>query len=175
MSEALLACGRCRYYWVASAPYPPYKGGALLPRRCCCSTVRLPPIDGRPLGFAPPPHSGFAFIAAPERQRLRTIVLTWSPPVYRLDVHTSEGRLASLYARKRFLRMNFGELRYGEVRRIPIPRTPVNKAKKKHRSVDKPRSDTCERTGLRSASFGYILTSHNARRRLCPPQAPLVA
>jgi hypothetical protein len=29
MSEALLACGRCRYYWVASAPYPPYKGGAL--------------------------------------------------------------------------------------------------------------------------------------------------
>jgi hypothetical protein len=126
MSEALLACGRCRYYWVASAPYPPYKGGALLPRRCCCSTVRLPPIDGRPLGFAPPPHSGFAFIAAPERQRLRTIVLTWSPPVYRLDVHTSEGRLASLYARKRFLRMNFGELRFGEVRRIPIPRTPVN-------------------------------------------------
>src|SRR5215203_6723663 len=105
----------------------PYKGGALLPRRCCCSTVRLPPIDGRPLGFAPPPHSGFAFIAAPERQRLRTIVLTWSPPVYRLDVHTSEGRLASLYARKRFLRMNFGELRFGEVRRIPIPRTSVNK------------------------------------------------
>jgi hypothetical protein len=112
MSEALLACGRCRYYyWVASAPYPPYKGGALLPRRCCCSTVRLPPIDGRLLGFAPPPHSGFAFIAAPERQGLRTIVLTWSPPVYSLDVHISEGRLASLYARKRFLRVNFSELR----------------------------------------------------------------
>ena len=71
MSEALLACGRCRYYyWVASAPYPPYKGGALLPRRYCCSTFRLPPIHRRPLGFAPPPHSGFAFIAAPERQRL---------------------------------------------------------------------------------------------------------
>src|SRR5829696_8754824 len=107
----------------------PYKGGALLPRRCCCSTVRLPPIDGRPLGFAPPPHSGFAFIAAPERQRLRTIVLTWSPPVYRLDVHTSEGRLASLYARKRFLRMNFVELRQRKVRRIPLPRTLVNKGK----------------------------------------------
>src|SRR5215217_700260 len=25
MSEALLACGRCRYYWVASAPYPPIR------------------------------------------------------------------------------------------------------------------------------------------------------
>ena len=67
---------------------------------------------------------------------------------------------------------NFRECPKGEVRRITIPRTPVNKAKKKHRSVDKPRSNTCERTGLRSASFGYILTSHNARRRLCPPQAP---
>jgi hypothetical protein len=42
-----------------------------------------------------------------------------------------------------------------ELPRIPLLRTPVNKAKKKHRSVDKPRSDTCERTGLRSASFGY--------------------
>jgi hypothetical protein len=30
------------------------------------------------MGFAPPPHSGFAFLAAPERQRLWTIVLTWS-------------------------------------------------------------------------------------------------
>src|SRR5215212_573585 len=54
MSEALLACGRCRYYWVASAPYPPYKGGALSPRRCC-STVWLPPsCSRRPLGFARP-------------------------------------------------------------------------------------------------------------------------
>src|SRR5215208_1864462 len=127
MSEALLACGRCRYYyWVASAPYPPYKGGALLPRRCCCSTVRLPPIDGRLLGFAPPPHSGFAFIAAPERQGLRTIVLTWSPPVYSLDVHISEGRLASLYARKRFLRMNFGERRKAEVRRNRVRQSSQN-------------------------------------------------
>jgi hypothetical protein len=118
MREALLACGRCRYYWVASAAYPPYKGGALLARRYCCSKVRLPPIYGRPFGFAPPPHSGFAFIAAPERQRLWTIVLTWSPPVYRPDGHLSEGRMASFYARRLFLRMNFGELRKGEVRRI---------------------------------------------------------
>jgi hypothetical protein len=63
------------------------------------------------MGFAPPPHSGFAFIAAPERQRLWTIVVTWGSPVYRSDVHFSEGRLASLYARRRFLRMNFVELR----------------------------------------------------------------
>src|SRR5918995_4895586 len=100
-------------------PFPPLKGRSFVfPRRCCCcSTVRLPPIHRRPMGFASPPHSGFAFIAAPERQRLSTIVLTWSPPVYRLDVHLSEGRLASLYARKRFLRMNFGERRKAEVRR----------------------------------------------------------
>jgi len=63
MSEALVSRGRCRYYWVASAPSPPYRGGALLPR-LCCSTARLPPIHRRPLGFAPPPHDGFALLAS---------------------------------------------------------------------------------------------------------------
>src|SRR5919107_6338148 len=55
MSEALLACGRCcYYYWVASAPYPPYKGGALLPRRCYA--VRQPgylPYIGGPWALCP--------------------------------------------------------------------------------------------------------------------------
>src|SRR5215217_6828136 len=41
----------------------PSKGGALSPRRCC-STARLPPINRRPLGFAPPPHDGFAILAS---------------------------------------------------------------------------------------------------------------
>jgi hypothetical protein len=32
--------------------------------RLCRSTARLPPIHRRPLGFAPPPHDGFAFLAS---------------------------------------------------------------------------------------------------------------
>src|SRR5215217_4233983 len=63
MSEAQVSRGRCRYYWVASAPSPPYRGGALLPR-LCCSTARLPPIHRRPLDFTPPPHDGFALLAS---------------------------------------------------------------------------------------------------------------
>jgi hypothetical protein len=70
-------------------------------------SFRLPPIERRPMGFAPPPHSGFAFLAAPELQRLWSIVLTWRPPVYRSDGYLSEQRLASSYARRLFLRMNF--------------------------------------------------------------------
>jgi hypothetical protein len=68
---------------------------------------------------------------------VRTIVLTWSPPVYRPDVHLSEGRLASLYAWRRFLRMNFVELRKSEVRllRIPFSRTPLHKGEKKDRGA----------------------------------------
>jgi hypothetical protein len=109
MSEALLACGRCRYCWVASAPYPPYKGGALLPRRYCCSTIPATAHRKKAYGLYTPPHSGSAYLAAPELQRLWSIVLTWSPPVYRSDGHLSEGRLASLHARRQFLRLNFVE------------------------------------------------------------------
>ena len=35
------------------------------------SVARPPPSSKEALGFASPPRSGFAFIAAPERQRLR--------------------------------------------------------------------------------------------------------
>jgi hypothetical protein len=38
------------------------------------TTVRQPgylPLGERPMGFAPPPHGGFAFIVAPERQSAR--------------------------------------------------------------------------------------------------------
>src|SRR5215212_3844844 len=63
------------------------------------SAARLPPIDRRPLGFALPPHDGFAFVAAPECPRLYTIVLSWSGPAYRPHSHLSQGRQASLYAR----------------------------------------------------------------------------
>jgi hypothetical protein len=63
MSEALISRGRCRYYWVASAPSPPYRGGALLPRHCC-STAPLPPIERRPLGIAPRLTTGLPFSLA---------------------------------------------------------------------------------------------------------------
>ena len=39
------------------------------------TTVRQPgylPLGERSMGFAPPPHGGFAFIAAPERLRVST-------------------------------------------------------------------------------------------------------
>jgi hypothetical protein len=64
MSEAPVSRGITRrfYYWVASAPFPLCER-SLLPRRCC-STARLPPIDRRPLGFALPPHDGFALLAS---------------------------------------------------------------------------------------------------------------
>jgi hypothetical protein len=59
------------YVWckVASAPSPLCEGGATMLRRCFCSAARLPPNE-RPLGFAPPLRSGFAFIATPQRQRI---------------------------------------------------------------------------------------------------------
>src|SRR5688572_29036873 len=44
--------------------------GALLLHRCCCSAARLPPIERRPLGFAPPPHDGFALLASATWVRL---------------------------------------------------------------------------------------------------------
>jgi hypothetical protein len=42
------------------------------------------------------------------------------------DGHLSEGRLASLYARRLFLSANFRDPREGEVRRISILRTSVH-------------------------------------------------
>ena len=48
MSEALLACGRCRYYWFASAAYPPIRAEHCYP---AAASVRqsgyLPYIGGR--------------------------------------------------------------------------------------------------------------------------------
>jgi hypothetical protein len=57
---------KTRTAWFKAMTLPLSEGGALLPRRHC-STAGLPPIHRRPLGFAPPPHDGFAFIAAPRR------------------------------------------------------------------------------------------------------------
>src|SRR5215216_3719777 len=41
-----------------------------------CSAARLPPPKKRPLGFASPPHDGFAFLAAPSRRRCAYIPLS---------------------------------------------------------------------------------------------------
>src|SRR5215213_4799567 len=50
---------------VRSHPYPSLlASGALLPRHHRRSTARLPPIHRRPIGFASPPHDGFALLAS---------------------------------------------------------------------------------------------------------------
>jgi hypothetical protein len=43
LSEGLLSRGIRRYYRAAPAPSFLSEGEALWPRRCCCSTARLPP------------------------------------------------------------------------------------------------------------------------------------
>src|SRR5829696_6897687 len=57
-------------------PFAMLGGGALSLGLCRDpTTVRQPgylsSLEERPMGFAPPPHGGFAFIAAPERQSAR--------------------------------------------------------------------------------------------------------
>src|SRR5215203_2195997 len=131
MSEALLACGRCRYYWVASAPYPPYKGGALSPRRCC-STVRLPPIHRRPLGFARPPHGGFALLAAHTRTCTpcyeRTIQSIPAPRnTTRRNCFPMAGEGRCIHVAFCALEANFRESPKGEVRRTPAASTRVDR------------------------------------------------
>ena len=59
MSEALTSCGKCRYW----ATDPPSKRAE---RWYPAAAVRQPGYlpARRPLGFAPPPHDGFALLAA---------------------------------------------------------------------------------------------------------------
>src|SRR5215217_4976890 len=85
-----------------------HKGGALFvapppsPFDSPATSYKLA-LGRGPLGFAPPLRSGFAFIAAPERQRLQMIVLAWGRPTYRPHGHFSQPMQARLYARWRFL------------------------------------------------------------------------
>jgi hypothetical protein len=71
MSEALLACRRCRYYyWVASAPYPPIRAEHCYPAALLLFDSPATSHTWEAPRLCAPPHSGFGFIAAPERQRL---------------------------------------------------------------------------------------------------------
>src|SRR5215211_5579217 len=129
----------------------PYKGGALLPRRCCCSTFRLPPIHRRPMGFAPPPHDGFALLASAHRctcLAANTPYIGSQPQAILLGgciLHVDDALpywlaprsvsvVPALLPKGDEFRMyswrNFVELRNHEVRRIHLPRTPVNWCRK---------------------------------------------
>src|SRR5829696_4852948 len=103
---------------------PPFSEGGALCRPA--AAVRQPGYllqasSRRPIGFASPPRSGFAFIAAPQRQRLCTIVLSWKRPAYRPHGHFSQPSVPRLYARWLFLGTNIRERRQGEVRLAPDP------------------------------------------------------
>ena len=107
----------------------------------------------RPLGFASPPRSGFAF---PQLTRMRQPAGTF--PMLAMNAPYSESSthaiplggflphvddacvwlcvtlsllMPALLPVGDESLTNFRELRLGEVRRIPLPRTPVNKANEK--------------------------------------------
>src|SRR5215208_1352146 len=67
MSEALLACGRCRYYWVASAPYPPIRAEHCYPAAAAVRQSGYLPYIGGPWALRAPPHDGFALLASAHR------------------------------------------------------------------------------------------------------------
>src|ERR687897_717720 len=123
MSEALVSRGRFRYYWVASAPSPPYRA-----KHCCpTSAVRQPsylPYIGGPWALRPRLTTGLPFS------------LTHTQGCACLATNTSYiGSQAHAIKAWR----NFREGPKGEVRRISIPHTPVNKGMRKGRGCYEPR------------------------------------
>src|ERR671921_257925 len=53
MSEALLACGRCRYYWFASAAYPPIRAEHCYPAAAAVRQSGYLPYIGGPWALRP--------------------------------------------------------------------------------------------------------------------------
>src|SRR5215204_1004751 len=84
MDETLSSCGSCFwYYWATSAP------SSLRAEHCCpTAAVRQPGYlpAKRPLGFASPPHNGFALLASATRMRL----LTGTLPILAINAPYSE-------------------------------------------------------------------------------------
>src|SRR5215208_4847852 len=93
-------------------------------------SVARPPLSlERPVGFAPPPCSGFAFLAAPRRQHIASAPYSCERESY---VRQSTKRAP-----------NFLELCARELRRIPLPRTPANTGKNEGPDAVRFTSDIC--------------------------------
>src|SRR5215211_510466 len=106
-------------------------------------SVARPPLSlERPVGFAPPPCSGFAFLAAPRRQHIASAPYSCERESY---VRQSTKRAP-----------NFLELCARELRRIPLLGNRVNKALARVAHTKKKPEPPCRGLRLRCATSSSL-------------------